>query len=150
MRKLVFSIVVDILRHVPIQDLKCSRVRRTPTSPWNLTVLDSSEFVVLYPQIGFEYLRRGQKPENCRVSFCELSALFVLFVSDRNSAGKQPSSSHCRHTCRGDSVFQKQTSIRRFSNRIFKIAHRLSPFLQVFCKYDSTDGITVHSLLSTP
>src|SRR5258708_36228738 len=89
MRKFVFGIVVDILGHIPIQDLECGSVWRTPAPPWNLAVLDSSEFVVLHPQIGFEYLCSGQKPENCRVSFCELSALFVLFVSGGDSAGKQ-------------------------------------------------------------
>src|SRR5260370_40218127 len=107
MRKLVFSIVVDILGHIPIQDLKCSSVWCTPTPPWNLAVLDSSEFVVLRPQIGFEYLRRGQKPENRRVSFCELSALLVLFVSGGGSCGQPPRTSHRSRPLRGRCEFAK-------------------------------------------
>ena len=67
----ILGIVVNILGHVRIENLKGSGVRCTPTSPWNLAVLDSSQFVVLYPQIGLEDFRCGEEPENCCIAGCE-------------------------------------------------------------------------------
>jgi len=77
------------LVHVAVKDLKCGDVERTPTPSWDFTVLNSSEFVILLPQIGLEDLSGRQKPENGRVSFCELSTLLVLLAEERNPMGEQ-------------------------------------------------------------
>jgi hypothetical protein len=55
---------VDVLGHITIENLKGSGIQHTPTSPRDLVVLDSSEFVVLLPQIGLKDFGRGEKPEN--------------------------------------------------------------------------------------
>ena len=57
MGQLIFGVVVDILRHVCIEDRESSSVDRISASPWNFAVLDSTEFVVLLPEVGLKYLR---------------------------------------------------------------------------------------------
>ena len=79
--ELIIRIVVDILRHVPVQELKGFNVGCTPAPPWNLTVLDSSQFVVLLPQIRFEDFCGSQKLENGHVSLCKTAITF--FSEDR-------------------------------------------------------------------
>ncbi len=49
MRKFILGIVMNILRHIGIEDLQRSGIRWTTTSSRDLAILDSSEFVVLYP-----------------------------------------------------------------------------------------------------
>ncbi len=76
MAELILGIVVDILGHVSIQHLKFSDVGCTPASPWNFAVLDTSQFVVLLPQIAFDDFDRSQQPENGHVSLRETAAFF--------------------------------------------------------------------------
>src|SRR5450755_4659715 len=51
---LILGIVVDILRHVPIQHGKGLDVGGASTSSRHFAVLDSSQFIVLLPEIGFK------------------------------------------------------------------------------------------------
>src|SRR5260370_19712028 len=71
---LILGIVVDILGHVHIQIFKGIGVDVTPTPPRDyfavdyFVVLDSSQFVVLLPQIGFYDFVCCQESEHCYVS----------------------------------------------------------------------------------
>ncbi len=132
MGKLILSVVVDILRHVHIQNLKSGCIRCAATSSRDFAILDSSEFVVLYPQICFEDLRRSEEPEDCRVSSCELSTFLVLLVKCRNFSSKQ-SRGHCRYACRHHSILQKRTPIRKPWNDTPRFLHCLSPLLKRKC-----------------
>src|SRR5258706_3354995 len=128
MGKLILGVVVDILRHVHIQNLESGCVECTPTPARHLAILDSSEFVVLYPQICFEGLRGGEEPEDCRVSSCELSTFLVLVVKCTNFLSKQ-SRTHCRCT-RHHPILQKRTPIRKPWNDTPRFVHCLSPFFE--------------------
>ena len=55
---------------VLIKDSKGIGVGWIAAAAWDFTVLNSSEFVVLDPEIGLEYFRRRCEPEQCRVSRC--------------------------------------------------------------------------------
>ena len=76
MAELILGIVVDILGHVPIQHLKLSDVGFTPAPSWDFAVLDSSAFVLLFPQIAFDDFDRSQETENVHVSLCEIATSF--------------------------------------------------------------------------
>ena len=71
MGNLIVGVVVNVLRHVPIEDLNGGGIGRTPGSSGNFGVLDSAEFVVLLPQIGFDEFRCRQQPKNSLVSRCK-------------------------------------------------------------------------------
>jgi hypothetical protein len=47
--KLVFCVVVNVLRHVFIKNGKRSRINWVSAATWNFVVLDSPQFVVLLP-----------------------------------------------------------------------------------------------------
>src|SRR5258707_12712359 len=59
---------MDILRHIRIKFRKRVGIGFVSAPSRNLLVLDSSELVVLLPQIGFEDFKCGKKAENTRVS----------------------------------------------------------------------------------
>ena len=67
MADLIVGVVVDVLVHVLVQHRKGSGIGRIPGSPWDFVVLDSAEFVVLLPQIGFDDFCCRQESENVRV-----------------------------------------------------------------------------------
>ena len=77
MAELILSVVVDILVHVAIQNLQRRGVGCAPTPAGDFVVLDSSELVVLYPEVGLEDFRRRQESENGSVSLVETAALFL-------------------------------------------------------------------------
>src|SRR5581483_10776339 len=77
---LILGIVVDILGHVGVQELDGLRVDWIPTATRDFTVLNTGEFVVLLPQIGFENLGCGQKPENGYIAFCDRGTCRSLCV----------------------------------------------------------------------
>ncbi len=74
--ELIFGIVADILKHVPIQHEQASDVGSTAASPLDFAVLDASQFVVLLPQIAFDDFDRSQEPENGHVSLGETATAF--------------------------------------------------------------------------
>jgi len=63
MSALVLGVVVDILIHVLIQLRYRVVVSGITSAVWFFAVLDSSEFVVLNPEIRLEYLGCGCEPE---------------------------------------------------------------------------------------
>jgi hypothetical protein len=73
--KLILGVVVDVLIHIPIEDLKRSGVGWIPTSASHFAVLDSTEFVVLKPEIGLEAFRRGGKSKQSGIALCDSTAV---------------------------------------------------------------------------
>jgi hypothetical protein len=65
---LIIGIVVDVLGHVGIKALKGGGVGGIPRTSWNFAILDTSEFVVLLPQISFQDFGRCEKPENSHIA----------------------------------------------------------------------------------
>ncbi|HEX7363484.1 MAG TPA: hypothetical protein VF283_23580 [Bryobacteraceae bacterium] len=93
MSDFIVGIVVNVLSHIRIQHCKGSGIDRIATSAWNFAVWDSSEFVVLYPKVGFEDFDCSGKPEQCGIAFGEPAAflsLTVLVVSE----GERPTAKH--------------------------------------------------------
>jgi len=64
--QLILGIVVDVLVHVAIKDLKRGGVEWTPGSSWDFAILDSSEFVILLPQISLKDSRAAAR--NLRIA----------------------------------------------------------------------------------
>src|SRR5437868_14761094 len=71
MGKFIFGIVMDVLIHIAIQDFEGLGVDWISTSARDFAVLDSTELVVLHPEIGLENLRRGRESEQGRITFCD-------------------------------------------------------------------------------
>src|SRR5258708_40088146 len=69
MGHLIFSVVVNILGHVCIKKRNGSGVGGTSTSSGDFAVLDSAEFVVLLPEIGFEDFGCGQEPKDGHITY---------------------------------------------------------------------------------
>jgi hypothetical protein len=61
---LILGIVVDILIHVPIEILQRLGVGRAPAAAGDFFILDSSEFVVLAPEIALNEFNRGQESQD--------------------------------------------------------------------------------------
>ena len=116
---LILGIVVNVLRHVAIQLLKGIDVGCTRRSSWNFAVWDSSEFVVLSPQIGFENFNCSQEPENCHISPCDPATSF--FGEGRYPIGQQPGA---EGSC---------SSYRKSFEQQGTAAGRISRPLRVFC-----------------
>src|SRR6266851_3080402 len=62
--------------HQLVSTVSCMMFVSRPICWAPVALLDSSEFVVLLPQIRLEDFGRGQKPENGGVSWCETAASF--------------------------------------------------------------------------
>ena len=60
---LIIRVVVDILSHVRIKDRNGLGVEWIAAAASDFAVVDSAEFVVLDPKVGFEYLQRRWKPQ---------------------------------------------------------------------------------------
>jgi hypothetical protein len=117
---------VDVLVHVPIKYLKGRGVWNIPSSSWDFAVLNSSEFVVLLPQVGLKDFGRSQEPENCRISVVQASWSYIFgkrgkLVSEQlwtDSGG-----SRCEHT-----LFQERTPVGPAIEHITNPYHVFSPF----------------------
>ena len=77
MRKLIVGIVVNVLRHVFIENRKSSGVGCVPTPAWDFAVRDSSEFVVLHPKVGLEDFRCRREAEQGSISWSQPAAVFL-------------------------------------------------------------------------
>ena len=53
MGEFIIGVVVDVYRHVLVKDFQGRGVIWITAAAWNLAVLDSTEFVVLDPKVGF-------------------------------------------------------------------------------------------------
>src|SRR6267378_919575 len=71
MGHLIFSVVVNVLGHVSIKKRDGGGVGWTSTSSGDFAVLDSPEFVVLLPEIGFDEFGRGQEPQDSHITPCD-------------------------------------------------------------------------------
>jgi hypothetical protein len=70
MREFVLGVVMNILRHVRVERYKEVSVGLVAASAWDFVVLDSTELVVLLPQIGFKDFERRKKAQNIYVAVC--------------------------------------------------------------------------------
>lgn len=69
MREFVVRIVMDVLRHVAVEIVQCIGVRFTPRTSRNFVVLNTTQFVILLPQIRFYDFRGGKEFKNGRVAW---------------------------------------------------------------------------------
>src|ERR1700686_2038251 len=90
MGHLIFSVVVNILGHVRIKKPNGGGVGRTSPSSGDFAVLDSPEFVVLLPQIGFEDFGCSQEPQDGHIAYRnDATALRGFGRSCQQGAGGQ-------------------------------------------------------------
>src|SRR5438034_3600721 len=73
MADLIVGVVVDVLVHVLVQHRKGSGIGWISGSAGDFGILDSAEFVVLLPQIGFDDFCCRQESKNVRVSHREIN-----------------------------------------------------------------------------
>ena len=71
---LILGIVMDVLVHISIKHFQGLGVDWIPSSSRDFAVWDSSEFVVLDPEIGLESFGCRRKPEQGRISRCDTAA----------------------------------------------------------------------------
>ena len=67
MTDFIVSVVVYVLRHVFVEDLKCFSKRVVPASTWYFAILNSAKFVVLLPKIGFNNFSSGKPAQDVNV-----------------------------------------------------------------------------------
>src|SRR5947207_6966497 len=97
MGPLIFGVVVDVLIHVLIELRYSVVVRLISSATWFLTVLNSGEFVVLNPEIGFENFRCGGEPEKSSVALVEVWSAFGFSSGHERGTGSEYICA-CRHT----------------------------------------------------
>ncbi len=68
MGHLIFGIVMNVLAHVAIERQEGRRVGWTPATSGNFAVMNSSEFVVLLPEIGLDKFSCGEKAEDGHIA----------------------------------------------------------------------------------
>lgn len=89
MADLVVRVVRDVLRHVPIEDLKGSNVAWSEPRFDFLAVLDevncrktlirgSAQFRILDPKVGFDLLKAAEEPEDSDIAAGDWQSLVVL------------------------------------------------------------------------
>src|SRR5262245_2636590 len=59
----IVGVIVDVLIHVFVQRREGFSIVWITSSTWNFGVLDSTEFIVLDPKVGLEYLECRWEPE---------------------------------------------------------------------------------------
>src|SRR4029077_14389471 len=97
MGHLIFSVVVNVLGHVRIEKRNGGGVGWTSTASGDFAVLDSPEFVVLLPQIGFEDFGRGQEPQDGYIAYRnDASALRGFGCRCQQGTGGQGCPSHAQ------------------------------------------------------
>jgi hypothetical protein len=67
--ELILGIIVDVLGHVRIELNNSILVNCNWSSARYFAVWDSSELVILDPEIGLENFGRGSKPEQSGIAF---------------------------------------------------------------------------------
>src|SRR5260370_4212776 len=97
MGHLIFSVVVNILGHVRVKKRSGGGVGWTSTASGDFAVLDSPEFVVLLPQIGFEDFGGGQEAQDGHITYRnDATALRGFGRSCQQGAGGQGCPSHAQ------------------------------------------------------
>src|SRR5882762_8266849 len=97
MGPLILGVVVDVLIHVRIELRHSVVVRLISSAAWFLTVLNSGEFIVLNPKIGFENFRCGGESEHSCIARVEVWFAFGSCRGHERGTGSQQSCA-CRHT----------------------------------------------------
>src|SRR5215471_10878722 len=142
MTDLVIGIVVDVLRHVAVEDLQGKDIIGSQAGgdvfSVELDVVggqaldvgdgagDAAEFRVLNPQVRFDLFERAEEGENGEVAFGDRAAVFVLTKSGR--AERQNSRSERGGTRSYRTIPQKRTAIRTpFKNQRTRVFHEVFP-----------------------
>jgi hypothetical protein len=89
--ELVLGVVVDALVDVTIEVLQRGGECLVATARRQLVILCPAQFVVLLPQVGFEDLRRRQKPQDGGVAASETALSERLGALDSTVAPSTPS-----------------------------------------------------------
>ncbi len=94
---LVVGIVVDVLRHVPIEQLERLSISCVAAcQSRELVILGTTEFGVLPPKVFFHLLKGLQKPEDRDVSLGDWWAVVVLLAECKVFTGQQSGTHSCR------------------------------------------------------
>ena len=70
MSSLILGIIMDVLVHVPIKNFQGFGVDRISCAARNFTVWDSSQLIVLDPEISLEDFRSRREPEQGGIASC--------------------------------------------------------------------------------
>ncbi len=77
MREFIIGIVVDVLSHVFVKNCQGSRVRGITAAARDFaSVWDTSQLVVLHPEVGFEDFGRGCESEQSGIARSKPSTFF--------------------------------------------------------------------------
>ena len=74
MADLVVSVVMNVLRKVPIDSCQATGVGSVPAAARNFVIRNSPKLVILRPKVGLEGLSRGQELQDCGISRREAAA----------------------------------------------------------------------------
>ena len=80
MRDFIVSVVMDVLSDIFVQYLERRSVSRISGSTWHFFILDTTEFVVLYPEIALHDFCRSGEAKQCRIAPGEMTATFRRFL----------------------------------------------------------------------
>ena len=76
MGEFIVRVVVDVLRHITIKDLKSAGIGRISAAAWNFArVWNTAEFVVLNPEVRFENFGRGSESQHGCIAWRQAPAL---------------------------------------------------------------------------
>src|SRR5438105_9945052 len=85
MSALILVVVVDVYIHILIERYQSFGVGWIPSSARFFAVLDSSEFVILDPEIGLQDFRRRRESEQSSVAFCDWVVVIALVLLAKHS-----------------------------------------------------------------
>jgi hypothetical protein len=72
----IVGVVVDVLRHIGVEDFKSGSVGWISAPAWDFAVLNAPEFVVLYAEVSLQDFRRCREPKQSRISGSKSAAVF--------------------------------------------------------------------------
>ena len=86
---LIVGVVVDVLVHIFIKVLQGLGIGHTSSTTQlrPLLVLNSSEFVVLYPEVAFDGFSRSEESKDCGVSLGELATSVGILINSGELIG---------------------------------------------------------------
>ena len=101
MSALILGVVVDVYIHILIEHFQCFGVGWISSSASFFAVLNSSEFVILDPEIGLQDFRRRREPEKGGIAGCDWVVVIALVLLAKHSCGRAEecgSGSKCNRT----------------------------------------------------
>ena len=114
----VIRIVVDILGHIRVQHCKSGSISWVSASAGDFIVRNTSEFVVLHPEVRLNDLGCRCEPKQGCISPSEMTAAFVLLRLDRWALGEKSDACCCQ------SVLNKRTPIDCVLHAAPNVFHR--------------------------